>query len=120
MNIKLIWYALLILQIALYSFFQPIHSLRPSATVFMLFLSLSCGVSAVLIYVYVSHRNNNEVSKMTGFLLFMSSAITIVLLTLLLGELIFVVDLILLISFMVVLVLTGKKLVFARNARNIQ
>lgn len=113
MNQKPLWWSLLLLQIVLYGFFTPLQRWRYSAEMFMLALSLSCGISVVLVYLYVCRAKKIETKKQKAFLMFISSALIAVLLTLLLGELMFVVDFICLISFVIILIFTGKKSVFA-------
>lgn len=110
MRQKLLWWSLLLLQIILYSFFTP---LRYSAEMFMVAFSLSCGIATVLIYVYICQAKKVEAKKLNALLMFTSSALIAVLLTLLLGELMFVVDFVCLISFVIILIFTGKKFVFA-------
>lgn len=80
---------------------------------FMIAFSLSCGIAAVLIYLYFCRAKSTEPKQLNALLMFISSASIVVLLTLLLGELMFVVDFVCLVSFVIILVITGKKSVFA-------
>jgi len=101
------------MQAGLYSFFSPLQRLSSSTTLFMVLLSLSCGVSIVLIKNYKTHKDKTGISNSRDLIFFVFSTLSVVGLTVLLGELMLVVDIFLLISFLIILIITGKEIIFA-------
>jgi hypothetical protein len=112
---KIFWWTLLFLQLIMYSFFTPLQSWRPSATLYGVASSLSCAISAWLLYNFSCKKQKIEPKRIYALSIFIAGGLVPVLLTYLIGELMLLVDLVLLVGFVGILVFTAKKYVFSHN-----
>lgn len=113
MYIKRMWWLLLVLQIPIYGFFTSfIQPIPHSEVIFQIAISLSFGISWILIFEILTIKRKTKRNRLLFFILFCVTTVFYFFLPFFLGFFVFPLDYILMAIIIVLLIFTGKKFVF--------